>query len=176
MAGDPFGTRGGWISRSIVSRDGRATVTKPITTTASNPRPRRSKLSQSRVSPVTRAATPARRAASPNRVIGRPSGRYRAGHRNRLHGPQDDLRAGAALEFGVRLQDDAVGEDDRRHLLDVLGGDERPSLGGRAAAGGAQQRQAAAGRDAEPELRHRPGGGGDRDDVLLEGRRDLDLL
>ncbi len=69
IAIEPLGTRGGWIWRSMLSRDGRRMVPSPTATTTSSPTPSRSNDVQPSHSPSTSAATPASSAANPVAVM-----------------------------------------------------------------------------------------------------------
>ena len=158
---EPFGTRGGWISRSIASRDGRSDddATRGRTH-ASSPRPEQSTARSSR------SARPSSERGDAGRAGGQPQLGSSVARESvaqlcaTARGTGTACSARSISSAPVRPCSSAsgcrmtpVGQHHRRHRLDVLGRDVSPA--GRRGAGPRrpQQGQAAAWRDARAAAR-----------------------
>jgi hypothetical protein len=87
----------------------------------------------------------------------------------------EQILRGAALQLDLRAQQHPVLQHRRGHGLHVVGRHVAARLAGRQCLRRLGQGDAPAGAHAEPQLGHRPRGGGDRDDVVEHRRGEVDL-
>ena len=125
--------------------------------------------------PSGRASAAARR-ASPDRVIGRPQATRSVGGATLSSRRRDHGLDGHPAELRLGVEQQPVAQHRLGQLLDVVGQHVVAAVGGRPGLGDPDQRQAAAGRQAEPDVRLAARLLGELGDVGEDGRVDVHVV